>query len=262
MKKIVVQLFMFTLLLSTTAQAELAVPPLTVRVTDLTNTLTAEQLVALESRLEDFESRNASQLAVLIVSSTQAESIEHYSTRVVQEWKLNPSKTGNGVLLLLAKDDHKVYMNVGYGLAGALPDAVVRSIVADEIAPLFERGKYYTGIVAGVSRIITIVQEASLASPPPCSGDSASLKLFYPFLILGSLISGTIFRKYMGRFLGAVVNAGLTVVAVTLLGGGIPIALVFAIMAFAFARGIWRGFGGGLSRDGGGFGGGSASGSW
>lgn len=267
-------------LLPYAAQAEVAVPPLTARVTDLTGTLTPEQRAALESRLQAFETQKGSQIAVLIVPTTQPEAIEQYSIRVVEQWKLGRKKVDDGVLLLVAKDDHKLRIEVGYGLEGTLPDVIAKRIVADDIAPHFKQGDFYGGIVAGVTRIIAVIQGEALPAPQKKTSNNSSLESYFPFLLFGALVGGALLRNILGSFPGALVNGGLIGFAVMLLGGGMLFALLLGVMAFAFALGSGRGgvfsslggFGGGggfssggsggFSGGGGGFGGGGASGDW
>jgi uncharacterized protein len=266
-------------LLTYAAHAEVAVPPLSARVTDLTGTLTAEQRASLESRLQAFEAQKGSQIAVLIVPTTQPEAIEQYSIRVVEQWKLGRKKVDDGVLLLVAKDDHKLRIEVGYGLEGVLPDVIAKRIVADDIAPHFKQGDFYGGIVAGVTRIIGVIQGEALPVPQKQTNDSSSLESYFPFLLFGALVGGFLLRNMLGAFPGALVNGGLIGFVVMLLGGGMLFALFLGVMAFVFAlgggRGLGGGFGGGggfssgggfggggFSGGGGGFGGGGASGNW
>jgi uncharacterized protein len=263
------------------AVAEVAVPPLTARVTDLTGTLTADQRATLETRLQEFEAQKGSQVAVLIVPTTQPEAIEQYSIRVVEQWKLGRKKVDDGVLLLVAKDDRNMRIEVGYGLEGIMPDAIAKRIVAEDITPHFKQGDFYGGIVAGVTRIIAVIQGEALPAPQQDSGGSSSLESFFPFLLFGALIGGAILRSVLGTFPGALVNGGLIGLAVLLLGGGIIFAVLLGVMAFVFALGgghRWGGGGfgggggfssgggfgggGGFSGGGGGFGGGGASGRW
>ena len=112
-----------------TSTQEVAVPALTQRVTDLTGTLDAQQQAALESRLAQFEQQGGSQIAILIVPTTQPEAIEQYSIRVVDQWKLGREEVDDGILILVAKDDRQMRVEVGYGLEGAIPDAIANRIV-------------------------------------------------------------------------------------------------------------------------------------
>lgn len=280
MKKTWGLILLFALLLTGTAQAEVAVPPLSARVTDLTGTLTAEQHAALESRLQAFEAQKGSQIAVLIVPTTQPEAIEQYSIRVVEQWKLGRKKVDDGVLLLVAKDDHKLRIEVGYGLEGVLPDVIAKRIIAEDITPHFKQGDFYGGIVAGVTRIIAVIQGEALPAPQKNTSDGSSLDSYIPFLLFGALVGGTILRIVLGALPGALVNGGLIGFTSMLLGGGMAVALIFGVMAFIFTLAFGRGGGsggfgggggfssgggsggGGFSGGGGGFGGGGASGNW
>lgn len=258
---------------------EVAVPALTARVTDLTATLSAEQQSALESRLQEYESQKGSQIAVLIVPSTQPETIEQYSIRVVEQWKLGRKGIDDGVLLLVAKDDRKLRIEVGYGLEGVLPDAIAKRIIAEDISPHFKQGDFYGGIVAGITRITGVLQGETL--PPPRQGESSSplADNYFIILFIAALIGGGLLRSMLGRFPGALVNGGLIGLAAMWLGGGLIIAIIIGIIAFFIAlfQGISRGHGGGFgggygggghsggggfSGGGGGFGGGGASGDW
>lgn len=264
-----------------TAWAEVAVPPLSARVTDLAGLLSPEQRAALESRLQAFEAAKGSQIAVLIVPTTQPETIEQYSMRVAEQWKLGRKGVDDGVLLLIARDDRTLRIEVGYGLEGALPDAIAKRIVADDITPHFKQGDFYGGIVAGVTRIIAVIEGEPLPVPAKStSRNGIPLEGLLPFLIFGALISGALLRHMLGAFPGALVNGGLVGLAVILLSGSVLFALLFGFMAFVFGLGGGRrwggggfgggagfpgggGFGGGgFGGGGGGFGGGGASGRW
>ena len=141
-----VRVFLLALLLNGAAQAEVAVPPLVHRITDLTATLDAQQTQTLESRLAAFEAKKGAQLAVLIVPTTQPESIEQFGIRVVEAWKLGRKWVDDGALLLIAKNDRTLRIEVGYGLEGVLNDATAKRIVDEVIVPHFKRGEFYPGI--------------------------------------------------------------------------------------------------------------------
>lgn len=251
-----------------------AVPALTARVTDLTGTLTAEQKSTLEARLQALETQKGSQLAILLVPTTQPETIEQYSIRVVDHWKLGRKKVDDGVLLLIAKDDRKLRIEVGYGLEGALPDVIAKRIIAEDITPHFKQGDFYGGIVAGITRIDAVIQGEELPSPQQ-KNNGTSIESYLFFLVFFALISGSILRRILGTFPGALVNGGLVGIVTMVLGGGILFAIIFGIVAFFFALikggggfgggGFGGGgfsSGGGFSGGGGGFGGGGASGNW
>jgi uncharacterized membrane protein YgcG len=147
------------------AQDLQAVPPLNARVTDLTGTLTAQQQSAMEQKLAEFEARKGSQLAVLIVPTTEPEDIAQYSIRVVEQWKLGREKVDDGALLIVAKNDRRLRIEVGQGLEGVLTDATSRRIISNTIAPLFRQGDFAGGINAGLDRIIRTIDGEPL--PPP-----------------------------------------------------------------------------------------------
>lgn len=265
------------------AAEDVAVPVLTARVTDLTGTLSAEQKSTLEARLQALEAKKGSQISILLVPTTQPETIEQYSIRVTDQWKLGRKKVDDGVLLLIAKDDRKLRIEVGYGLEGALPDVIAKRIIAEDITPHFKQGDFYGGIVAGITRIDAVIQGEALPAPEQArgsNGSDSSIESYLFLLIFFALISGSILRRILGTFPGALVNGGLIWLATMLFGGGILFAIIFGIIAFFFALvksggsgfggggfggggggGFGRG-GGGFSGGGGGFGGGGASGGW
>ncbi len=264
-----------------TAWAEVAVPPLITRVTDLAGLLTTEQRTALESRLQAFEAAKGSQIAVLIVPTTQPETIEQYSIRVVEQWKIGRKGVDDGVLLLIAKDDRALRIEVGYGLEGALPDAIAKRIVAEDITPHFKQGDFNGGIVAGVTRIISVIEGEPLPAPTQGKKGSIPLQGLLPMLIIGAFIGGALLSRILGAFPGSLVNGGLVGIAVMLLSSSLLFALIFGGMAFVFGlfgghRGLGNlgsggfgsggggsyGGGGSFGGGGGGFGGGGASGNW
>jgi len=277
-------------------QGLVAVPQLTARVTDLTGTLTADQSSALEAKLAAFEQSKGSQVAVLIVPTTQPEAIEQFSIRVVDQWKLGRGKVDDGALLLIALNDRKVRIEVGYGLEGALPDATANRIIQQDITPAFKRGDYYDGINTGVDRIMRVIEGEPLPEPefsPPAAGIPGLVHLL-PFLFIFALVGGSIFRRLFGRVGGALATGGLVGFLTWLLISVLGISVFAGIVAFIFAlmggmsgggpgagsngwysrrHGSGWGYGGGLGGGGGfggggfgggggGFGGGGASGGW
>lgn len=264
--------------------ADLAVPPLKARVTDLTTTLTAEQRAALENKLAAFEQKKGSQIAVLLVPGTQPETIEQYGMRVAEQWKLGRKSVDDGVLLLVAKNDRGLRIEVGRGLEGVLPDAVVKRIIAEEIAPLFRQGNFDGGINAGVDRIIKIIEGEPL--PAPRSGASSSgsaatgVKVddTLTWLAIGAFFVWAIVHAIFGTLLGALVTGVLTGIAAGFLGAGLAGGIAVAVVVFLICLialpllnivgAISGGGGGGMSSGGswggggGDFGGGGASGRW
>ncbi len=262
-------------------RAEVPVPPLTARVIDQTATLSAGQQATLERTLRAFETRKGSQIAVLLVPTTAPETIEQYSLRVVERWKLGRPKVDDGALLIIAKTDRTLRIEVGYGLEGALNDATSKRIVSEVITPYFRQGDYYGGISAGVDRMIRVIDGEAL--PPPDTGpDAASGRLsrYFPLIFILVFVIGGALRAVLGRLPGAAITAALIASVTWLLIGAIVIALFVGLMAFLFTLfgsvrggrgmggfpgGLGRGGGlggGGFSGGGGSFGGGGASGRW
>lgn len=152
------------------AWAEVAVPPLKARVTDLTGTLADGARSALESDLQRIEAASGAQVAILLVPSTQPEAIEQYSIRVAEAWKLGHKGKDDGILMLVAKNDRKVRIEVGYGLEGAVPDAIAKRIIDEAITPLFKQGDFAGGLKAGVARLAAAIG----ARPAPAAVDAAT----------------------------------------------------------------------------------------
>ena len=241
----------------------MAIPPLTARVTDLTSTLDAAQKQELESRLAQFEAKKGSQIALLLLPTTQPETIDQYAIRVAEAWKLGRKGVDDGVLLLIAKDDRAMRIEVGYGLEGVLPDAIAKRIIAETITPHFKNGDFYRGIAAGIEQMIAVVEGESLPPPRERSASSGGLQNFESILLIGFMlvmVVGGILRAIFGRLpAAAMVGAGAGALA-WFMAGPLLIAVVAGVIAFIFTLlGGNRGFiGGGLG--GGGFGGGGFGG--
>jgi uncharacterized protein len=238
--------------------------------------------------LREFERTHGSQIAVLIVPSTQPEAIEQYSMRVAEAWKLGRKGIDDGAILVVAMQDRTMRIEVGYGLEGALNDATCKRIISEVITPEFRHGDFAGGIEAGVDRMIRVIDGEALPTPVPRGGgggDQASPPLF--FLAFLAIAAASVLRPILGR-LGAalLVGAGAIVIAafVTSLVVAILIGLAaFVLALFAASGNSWSsrrrypagggyygggyggggfGGGGGFSGGGGGFGGGGASGRW
>ncbi len=273
------------------ASADVPVPPLTGRVVDQTGTLSAGDIDTLTQKLKNLEARKGSQVAVLIVPTTQPETIEQFSIRVAEAWKIGRRKIDDGALLVVAKNDHKLRIEVGYGLEGALTDVTARRIIDEVIVPHFRSGDFAGGISAGVDRIIRVIDGEPLPAPQPevSHSDSLNFDPLSPFLIIPVIVFAGVIRSIFGRLFGAVISGALvTVIVGYLFGSWLAAALVGAIASIfvMFAEsmnstmpgrggggvwssgssgGSWSGGGssdGGFSGGGGSFGGGGASGSW
>jgi uncharacterized protein len=270
--------------MTNSAQAELLpVPALKARVTDLTQTLTPTERTTLEDKLAAFEAKKGSQIAVLLVPTTQPEDIAQYSIRVVDQWKIGREKSDDGILVLVAKNDRKLRIEVGRGLEGAIPDLYAKRIISDVIGPKFKQGDFAGGLDAGVDSLIGLVNGEALPAPENRAASVIDIGNILPMLLFGGLITGLILRSIFGTFLGSAFNGGLIGGVIMLFGLALSAAVVFGIIAFFFTMmmgsrglggysgGIGGGYGGGgwsgggsssWGGGGGSFGGGGASGDW
>jgi uncharacterized protein len=258
------------LLAAVSAVAQIAVPPLTARVTDLTGTLSGEAVNRIEAKLADLEAKKGSQIAVLIVPTTQPEEIEQFSIRVEDAWKLGRKGVDDGAYLIVAKNDRRVRIEVAYGLEGAMSDAVANRIVDETITPRFKLGDFDGGIEAGVDQMIAVVNGESLPAPDKKWEHTKGLGNILPLLLVVVFVASGVLRALFGRLFGSIATGGLAGAIAWLLSHVLPIGLGAGLFAFVFAllgggasrgwsagRGWGGGFGGGL---GGGFGGGGFGG--
>jgi uncharacterized protein len=289
-------LLLLTIALPWQASAEVAVPALSGRVIDQTKTLTSEQVRALDQKLREIEARKGSQVVVLMVPTTKPEEIEQYAIRVADQWKIGRKKVDDGVILLIAKNDRAVRIEVGYGLEGALTDALSKRIIDGAIIPLFKQQDFYGGILSGVNQIGRVIDGETLPEPArTLVTDQEGTLSSLPGLFVLGLVLGGFLRRIFGRGFAA----GLTGVAVAIIGwfiaGALITALLGGVIAFivtllsgglggltsghyggggrgsgsgsntgrgGFGGSGEGGFGGGFGGGGGGFGGGGASGRW
>jgi uncharacterized protein len=240
----VARAFFLALLVSSvcafTASAEVSIPPLTGRVVDVTGTLSGNDIASLTQTLKDLEQRKGSQIAVLIVPTTQPETIEQYSIRVADAWKIGRRKIDDGALIVVAKNDHRLRIEVGYGLEGSLTDVTARRIIDEGSTPKFRNGDFAGGISAGLARIITVIDGEPLPRPAPEATLGRDLDSFLnpfdPFVLFGIYIISVVCRSLFGRLVGSVAAGGvvgalawylLGSIALSLVLGGIVTALVF-----------------------------------
>src|SRR5437016_8982833 len=270
------------------------IPPLRARVTALTPTRSADEQQALDAKLAAWERDTGNQMAVLIVPSTKPEPIEAYSIRVAEAWKIGRKGQDNGVLFLIAKDDRKLRLEVGYGLEGVLTDATSRRIIAETVTPFFRQNQFAAGINAGVERVISVVGKGE---PLPAVKQQQKARRGFGGFDFGTLliillivvpVIGGILARIFGKVLGSTVGGGIVGAAAWIIGGSLLVALFAAIVGFVImlmfgaTGGIGRrgggwipiggggwgggggfsGGGGGFSGGGGSFGGGGASGGW
>ena len=256
------------------AADEVAIPPLQQRITDLTQTLSANEQAALESKLAQFEQQKGSQIAILLIPTTQPEAIEQYAIRVAEAWKLGRKGVDDGILILVAKEDRKMRIEVGYGLEGIVPDSIANQVILDAMKPRFKQDDFYGGLDVATDQLIARINGEPLPEPPQTQASQGDWGDLLPMLLFGGLLVGGVLRAIFGNFLGGAVNGGLVGAAVWLLGGGMLIAIVIAFIAFLLTMsgglGMLNGYSGGggfggrggFSGGGGGFGGGGASGDW
>lgn len=271
-----------------------AVPPLQARVTDLSGTLSAAQQAQLEQQLAAFEKARGSQIAILIVPTTQPEVIEQFSIRVAEAWKIGRRNHDDGVLITVAKNDRKMRIDVGYGLEGAIPDAVAKRIISEAMAPKFRQGDFAGGLSSAVSQMEKLIEGESLPAPAqrPMAGGEGNLEQLFVIGLMLAVVGGSVLRAMFGRLVGSGLSGGLVGAAAWFITGSLLVTGLGALIAFLFvlalssgagrragsgggwggglggggwsggSGGSWSGDSGGFSGGGGGFGGGGASGDW
>lgn len=284
-----------------TAQALKPVPPLTGRVIDQTGTLSAAQQAAIDARLAAFEAEAGPQIVVLMVPTTQPEDIVGYTQRVGDAWKIGRREVGDGLLIIVAKDDRRVRIAPAKALEGAVPDLAARQIIDRQMTPAFRNGDFAGGIQAAIEQLIARIRGEQLPAPQDAEGrapapgglDWGALGMFF---FVGVPIVGGVLSGVFGRKFGSLLTAGGTGAAAWFLGGSLVIAAVAAGVALLLVGvlgvgggrspwhggrrgglghgvppviwgggsggGSWGGGGGFSSGGGGNFGGGGASGHW
>jgi uncharacterized protein len=243
------------------------VPKLTAHVMDFTGTLTAPEREALDAKLRAFESAKGSQVAILLVPSLGAETIEEFAGRVADEWKLGRKGVDDGVLFVIAKQERKLRIQTGRGVQGTLTDALSKRIVSDIVAPRFKAGDFAGGLDAGATAIMKAIEGEELALPAARSqhrvdsiSSHSNLLVFGLFLIP---IVGMVLRGIAGRFFGATLTSWIAGLAAGFILGSLAIGVIAAVIAFVFTLFSGSGLGAGLARGGyipGGWGGGGFSG--
>lgn len=260
------------------------VPALSAPVTDLADLLPPGEEDALNSRLLAFSRDKGSQIAVLIVATTQPEDIFSYSFRVADTWKLGRKGVDDGVLLVIAVQDRKTHLQVGYGLEGAIPDARSKQVLQDIIRPRFKAGDYPGGINAGVDALMKLINGEALPAPSAQDRRQKGDNTLVIAIVIG-MIAGFFLRAIFGRLIGGLSGGGIALALALVLGIAVGMA-IFAALFVALGAGMAGdgrrlgggmggggfghggfggggfGGGGGFSGGGGGFGGGGASGDW
>jgi uncharacterized protein len=292
------QLLLCTLLLPAAglhAQDVQAVPPLSARVIDSTGTLSGAQQMALNAKLAAFEAEAGPQIVVLMVPTTAPEDIAAYAQRVADQWKIGRREVGDGLLLVVAKNDRRVRIEVAKALEGAVPDIAARQIIDRAMTPAFRNGDFAGGLNAGLDQLMARVRGEHLPAPasqPSRGGPSGSssssaggldLGALMMFFFIGVPIAGGVLKGMLGRKLGTLVTAGGAGALAFWFGAGLLLAVAAAVVALVLVglmgfgglgglggggrRGggfvppiIWGGGGGGGGFGGGGGGGGFSSG--
>ena len=266
---------------SSRAEEPVPLPALTARVTDLTGTLDATQRGRLEAQLAAIDRSGRAQIAVLLLPTTRPETIEQFGIRLAEAWKTGRKGVDNGVIVIVAKDDRKMRIEVGYGLEGAIPDAVAKRIVAERMAPLFKQGDFFGGLRAAVDGLDAASGGPATGAVPEApaaardySGREHPDRIHWLFMFL---LAGGVLRLMFGLF-GSLAAAAIGGWLGFMVFGSLPLAIGAAVLAFLLSfvnmlsggRGGSGGFSsgggfsdsGGFSGGGGSFGGGGASGDW
>ena len=219
------------------AHGDVAVPPFTAEVVDQTATLSSGDIAALTQTLRDLQRRKGSQIAVLIVPTTDGEAIEQFSLRVAETWKIGRKKIDDGALLVIAKNDRHLRIEVGYGLEGALTDVTSKRIIDEEITPKFKSGDFAGGISAGVNRMIRVIDGEKLPAAEPPHWQAPNLlnhidPIFALFVLFGF---GAVMRNLLGALLGATVTGCIVGALAWYVSGSLAAALLATIMVFMMA---------------------------
>lgn len=291
LKSIVITVCVYAFALPILAQDLQDIPELENQVTDLALLLSESEEASLTKRLEEFEQRKGSQIAILTIFSTAPETIEEYSIRVADQWKVGRNDIDDGVLLIVAKDDRKLRIEVGYGLEGAITDIYAKRIITDIIVPQFRSGDYYQGIIEGTDALITLIDGeelpgvTSVTKKTLSQKDSINSGFKLVLFLFGMVFVKVLLEKRIGN-----IKSNLIMGIITFIFMWFLISLTASILITPFylillnikgggrggsgggryyggySGGGWSsggGFsGGGFSGGGGGFGGGGASGGW
>jgi uncharacterized protein len=279
------------------AQDVLPVPPLSGRVIDQTATLTEPQREALTQKLAALEEQTGTQLVVLIVPTTLPEDNASYAQRVADQWKIGRREIGDGVVIVVAKNDRKVRIEVAKALEGAIPDLAARRIITEQISPAFKANDFAGGLNAAVDQLAARIRGEALPAPAPGGAQPAEpgpqWEEMLMFFFVGVPVIGAVLTGIMGRKLGSLVTSGvagglgwwLTTSALLAGAAGLLALVLVGVLGVGSRRGggilggsgppiIWGGGGGGgwgggggggggfSSGGGGDFGGGGASGDW
>lgn len=261
------------------ADGQIALPPLNAAVTDLTATLSASDKAALEESLQTFNRNSGSQIVILILPGTQPESIEQFGIRLAEAWKIGRKQIDDGVIVIVAKDERRMRIEVGYGLEGAIPDAIAKRIIDEKMAPAFRQGDFAGGLRSTVEALQKLIRGEALPAPQaaPKGNEVDSEGLLLVVIVLAGVaraLFGLIGSLAVAGLAGALAWFSFNSLIAALVAGGL--AFFASFMRFGNGGSNWTsagrshrggGFGGGrggggFGGGGGGFGGGGASGGW
>lgn len=287
MRRWLLPLLLWAMALPCLAQELKAVPVLTGQLIDQTGTLNAAQRSALEAKLAKFEQESGAQLVILMVASSAPEDIAAYAQRVGDAWKIGRREVGDGLLIVVAKDDRKLRIEVAKALEGAVPDLAAKQIIRQEIGPAFKAGDYAGGLNLGIDALAARIRGEALPAPSakkPGRDAGLGLEEWGAIIFIGVPVLGAVLTALFGRKLGSLLTAGgagalgwmlSTSLLVAVAAALVSLVLVGVMGVGAARRGMGRGSGpviwggggfgggGGFSSGGGGdFGGGGASGDW
>ena len=253
------------LLALTPAHAQQAVPALSAHVIDNTGTLSTAQRQQLEDKLKAFEQRQGAQIVLLLVASTQPEDIFSYSNRVANTWKIGRKGLGDGLLLVVAKSDHKINIQVAKTLEGAIPDLAAKRIIDEAITPRFKQGDFAGGLGAAADQIMARISGEDLPAPKTqtrWTGGEFQWTDLAIFLFIVVPVLARVARSLLGNWLGALATGGVFGAAALLLTSSLLLAGLAALVALLIAlfSGIGHGFGGSIGGGGGGWHAGSGGG--
>lgn len=273
--------------LSAQAQDVQKVPDLTSHVMDETATLTPAQKAALEAKLAAFEQSRGAQVVFLIIPSTQPEDIAAYAQRVGDSWKIGRKNIGDGLLLLVAKNDRKVRIETSKALEGAIPDLAARQIIETAITPRFKQGDFAGGLDGAATQIMALITQENLPQPAQDTSSDGGFDwgTLAVFLFIAVPVGGRVLAGLLGRKLGSLMTGGAVGALAWIVSGSLVMGAVAALAGMVFALisslgslahssggstgwssgspGSGGDWGGGFSSGGGGdFGGGGASGDW
>ncbi len=257
------------------ALAYVSVPTLVTHVTDTTRTLTEQQNKALEDKLRALEERKGSQLLILVVPSTQPEEIEQYATRVFDTWKIGRKNVDDGVLLLWAKDDRRIRIEVGRGLEGPIPDVLASRIINDTMRPLFRSEAWYEGLDKATDQLIGLIDGEALPAAAATVSEYARPELdsfmdhYFPvFFFIPVVVIVTALwpkrREFSASLVGAGTTTGIAYAVLDLPLHSLPwIALIYFLVGLIYAFDLLpKSSSGGSSGDSGGWSSGSGGSSW